>query len=54
MDSTTLTRAKTMGLDPATFLSNNDSYHFFQKLGDLFITGPTRTNVMDIQIALVG
>jgi glycerate 2-kinase len=54
MDSTTLTRAKAKGLDPATYLANNDSYHFFQELGDLFITGPTRTNVMDLRIAVVG
>jgi len=54
MDSTTLARAKTKGLDAAAYLANNDSYHFFQELGDLFITGPTRTNVMDLRIALVG
>lgn len=54
MDSTTLARAKTKGLDPATYLANNDSYHFFQELGDLFITGPTRTNVMDLRVAVVG
>ena len=54
MDSTTLTRAKTKGLEATDYLSDNDSYHFFQELGDLYITGPTRTNVMDIRIALVG
>jgi len=54
MDSTTLTRAKSKRLDPATYLANNDSYHFFKELGDLFITGPTRTNVMDLRIAVVG
>ena len=54
MDSTTLARANTKGLDAAAYLADNDSYHFFQELGDLFITGPTRTNVMDMHIALVG
>ena len=54
MDSTTLARARAKGLDPAAYLANNDSYHFFQTLGDLFMTGPTRTNVMDMRIALVG
>ncbi len=54
MDSTTLLRAKTKGLDAAVYLDDNDSYHFFQELGDLFMTGPTRTNVMDMRIALVG
>jgi len=35
------------------FLADNNSYAFFQELGDLFITGPTRTNVMDMQIILI-
>ena len=52
-DTFTLKRAEEMGLDPYRFLANNDSYHFFQKLGDLFITGPTNTNVMDLRIVLV-
>ena len=52
-DSYTLKRAEAMGLDPYLFLANNDSYHFFQKLGDLFVTGPTNTNVMDLRIVLV-
>ena len=39
-------------LNSDTFLKNNDSYDFFQKLDDLLITGPTGTNVMDIQIIL--
>ena len=54
MDSTTLARARAKGLDAAAHLADNDSYCFFQTLGDLFITGPTRTNVMDMRIALVG
>jgi len=35
------------------FLDNNDSYHFFEKLGALVKTGPTGTNVMDVRILLV-
>ncbi len=53
-DTTSLVRAKAMGLDPREFLRNNDSYHFFEPLGDLIITGPTRTNVMDLRIVMVG
>ena len=34
-------------------LDANDSYHFLAQTGDLLITGPTRTNVMDIRILLV-
>ncbi len=52
-DNNTLKRAEALGLDPTHFLSNNDSYHFFEKLGDLFKTGPTNTNVMDLRIMLV-
>jgi hydroxypyruvate reductase len=54
VDSGTITRAMAMGLDPAAFLENNDSYHFFQKTGELLMTGPTGTNVMDLRIVLVG
>jgi glycerate 2-kinase len=35
------------------FLDNNDSYHFFERLGALVKTGPTGTNVMDVRILLV-
>jgi hydroxypyruvate reductase len=53
VDHTTVHRAKSMGLDPKAHLENNDAYPFFQKLGDLLITGPTHTNVMDVRILLV-
>jgi glycerate 2-kinase len=52
-DHTTVQRAKTMGLNPKVYLENNDAYSFFQKLGDLLITGPTHTNVMDVRVLLV-
>ena len=52
-DHTTISRARSMGLDPKAYLENNDAYPFFKKLGDLLITGPTHTNVMDIRILLV-
>lgn len=52
-DSGTLGRAAKCGRDARTDLANNDSYHFLQSAGDLLITGPTRTNVMDIRILLV-
>lgn len=53
-DGHTATRAKSLGLDPIEFLRNNNSYHFFQPLGDLLITGPTLTNVMDLRLVMVG
>lgn len=52
-DYATLNRAKAIGLDPKVYLENNDSYTFFKHLGDLLITGPTHTNVMDVRIILV-
>jgi len=52
-DSQTIRRAEALDLNPADFLRNNDAYHFFEKLGDLIITGPTNTNVMDLRILLV-
>jgi hydroxypyruvate reductase len=36
------------------YLNDNDSYHYFEPLGDLVITGPTGTNVMDVHILLIG
>lgn len=51
-DGLTAARAGRAGLDPAAFLENNDSYGFFKTEGGLFVTGPTGTNVMDIQLLL--
>ena len=48
----TAARARERGIDPAADLDNNDSYTFFQKTGGLLVTGPTGTNVMDIQIII--
>jgi len=51
-DGATVSRARALGLDPARYLANNDSYHFFEPLGDLLKTGPTNTNVMDVRLLL--
>lgn len=48
----TLARARRMGLDPYEHLAQNNSYAFFDPLGDLIKIGPTGTNVMDIHILL--
>jgi glycerate 2-kinase len=59
VDGGTIAQAKKLGLDPLRFLGNNDSYAFFQQLDSAsgthchFKTGPTGTNVMDIQIVLL-
>lgn len=43
-----LMRARILGLDPKKYLRDNDAYTFFEKLGDLLVTGPTGTNVNDL------
>jgi hydroxypyruvate reductase len=49
----TLERAGRAGLKPSAFLDRNDSYRFFEALGDLVVTGPTHTNVNDFRALLV-
>ena len=49
----TIARARSAGLDAAARLQDNDSYGFFAGLGDLFTTGPTRTNVSDFRAILI-
>ena len=51
-DGLTVSRAQASDLAPAKFLAANDSYHFFEALGDLLKTGPTNTNVMDVRLIL--
>jgi glycerate 2-kinase len=53
VDGETVKKAKAAGLNPEEYLRNNDSYNFFKKIDGLFVTGPTGTNVMDIQIMVV-
>jgi hydroxypyruvate reductase len=50
----TVARARGLGLDARAALEVNDSYHFFDRLGDLIRTGPTGTNVNDLLFVLVG
>ncbi len=49
----TLQRAAALGLDARALLDNNDGYGFFAALGDLVVTGPTRTNVNDFRAILL-
>ncbi|MGX1100374.1 glycerate kinase type-2 family protein [Amorphus sp. MBR-141] len=53
VDETTLARARALGLDPRDYLARNDAYSFFEALGDLVMTGPTRTNVNDFRAVLI-
>jgi hydroxypyruvate reductase len=55
VDSTTVERARAAGLGaPDPFLADNNAYPFFSALGDLIMTGPTDTNVNDLQVVLIG
>ena len=49
----TLARAAALSLSARAMLDNNDGYGFFSALGDLVVTGPTRTNVNDFRAVLV-
>ncbi|MGD0229094.1 MAG: glycerate kinase [Syntrophorhabdales bacterium] len=53
VDGHIVERARPAGIDAREYLARNDSYTFFARTGGLFITGPTNTNVMDLQIILV-
>ena len=50
----TLSRAKKIGLDIRQHLADNDAWGYFSALGDLLVTGPTRTNVNDFRAILIG
>ncbi|MEM6645076.1 MAG: MOFRL family protein, partial [Bacteroidota bacterium] len=49
----TILRAQRLGLDALASLDNNDAFTFFERTGGLLRIGPTHTNVMDVQVALV-
>jgi len=53
VDGTTVQRARDKGLDARSYLERNDSYPFLKTVGDLLITGPTLTNVMDLRLVLI-
>ena len=53
-DGETLARAHAAGLDAADFMRRSDAYHFFSRLGDAVVTGPTGNNLRDLRIFLAG
>jgi hydroxypyruvate reductase len=54
VDSSSESRSVARGIgSPEPYLDNNDAYRFFDPLGDLIHTGPTGTNVGDLQVLLV-
>lgn len=52
-DGSTVLRLQSSGLDPFTLLANNDAWTAFHALGDLFVPGPTGTNVNDFRAILI-
>jgi glycerate 2-kinase len=53
VDGNTVTVAKAAGLDPGRFLADNDAYTLLKRCAGLLKTGPTGTNVMDLQLAII-
>jgi glycerate 2-kinase len=52
VDTSTIARARAIGIDAEDFLNRSDAYSFFVALGDVIATGPTGTNVRDLRILL--
>jgi len=52
-DGTSVDRGRALNMEAGRHLDENDSYPFFEALGDLLVTGPTNTNVMDLRIGLI-
>ena len=53
VNNRTIADGRALGIDHLRYLTDNDSYNFFKQTGGLFVTGPTGTNVMDLQIVLI-
>jgi len=53
VDTETVERGIQAGMNAAEYLRKNDSFRFFEKTGELLVTGPTKTNVMDVRLVLV-
>lgn len=53
VDAHSIERARKLGINPYQVLDENDSYCFFKELGDAIYTGPTGTNVNDIQVIVI-
>lgn len=53
VDGYSIARMRRRGIDPVAALLNNDAYTAFEAIGDLFVTGPTGTNVNDFRAIIV-
>ena len=52
-DGSSAARMRQVGVIPAEFLKNNDAWSAFNAIGDLFVPGPTGTNVNDLRAILI-
>ena len=52
VDAETTGKGRAMGLDPHHALADNDAYNFLNATGDVIVTGPTNTNLLDLYIAV--
>lgn len=52
-DGQTVARMRALGLDPATLLAGHDAWRAFDAVDQLFVTGPTGTNVNDLRAILI-
>jgi hydroxypyruvate reductase len=52
VDAETVARAAALGLSPERSLADNDAHALLEATGDLIVTGPTRTNLLDLYIVL--
>jgi hydroxypyruvate reductase len=53
VDRSSLSRARTLGMDPLCFLNASDSYGFFSRLGDSLVIGPSGNNLRDLRLLLL-
>lgn len=53
VDPLTVRKGEEMGMSAGEYLANNDAYHYFKKTDQLLMTGPTKTNVMDVRLILI-
>ncbi|OGL01134.1 MAG: hypothetical protein A3E31_13240 [Candidatus Rokubacteria bacterium RIFCSPHIGHO2_12_FULL_73_22] len=52
VDAGTVARARAAGADPRRALEDNDAHAALGASGDLLVTGPTRTNLLDLYLVL--
>jgi len=52
VDSGSVERGRTAGVDPVRALADNDAYRFLRASGDLLVSGPTNTNLLDLYVLL--